>query len=311
MRAFARLLAAAGALAAAAASAQDPAGRAPFLWTVAGPGVTHYIAGSVHLLPDAAHPLPDALEEAYEDTRELVLETDLAALGSAALQGKLLGAAREDREGGLKARIGKPLYDKLQRRAAQLGMPVPVCEDFRPWFCALALELFPLQQAGFTVENGLDNHFYARAREDGRPVIPLETARFQIDLFALMPEALSREMLAATLDESTWTSQSPAELFRTWRSGDVARVERLVADLGRSHPELHSRLLAQRNRAWVQPLVSRLRGEVPVLVVVGAAHLPGADGLLALLKAQGLAIEPAGTPIPEAKPPMQRAALAR
>lgn len=311
MNPLARAVAVAAALWAWGAAALEPVAPAPFLWSVDGPRATHYVLGSIHLLPDAAHPLPDALEDAYEETRELVLETDMAELASAPVQGRLLGAAREGQSGGLKARIGKPLYDRLQRRAAAMGMPVPVCEDFRAWFCALALELFPLQQAGFTVENGLDTHFYGRAKDDGRPVIALETAQFQVDLFAQMPEALSRQMLAATVDERTWTSQTPDELYRTWRTGDVARIEQLSAQLRRTQPELHARLLAQRNRAWVPRLAEHLRAETPVLVVVGAAHLPGSDGVLALLRAQGFESRPVGVAPAPSPAPMQRAALAR
>lgn len=313
MRLLARSLLAALVVTGAARAFDRPApGSAPFLYAVSGPQATHWIAGSVHLLPEAAHPLPDALEQAYEETRALVLETDLAELGGPVLQGRLLGAAREDRAGGIKARIGKPLYDKLQKHAQRMGMPIPVCDEFRAWFCALALELFPLQQAGFAVENGLDNYFYSRAKEDGRAVLPLEPAEWQIDLFTRMPETLSRQMLAATLDEDTYTSQAPEELYRIWSTGDVARLERLVADMRRAYPALYARLLAQRNRAWMPVLAEKLRGDTPVLIVVGAAHLPGPDGLLALLKAQGFeprpALKPAEAPAPT---PLQQARLVR
>jgi uncharacterized protein YbaP (TraB family) len=285
------------------APAPAPAHAAPFLWEVPGPKARHFLLGSVHLLPPSAYPLPAALEQAYGATQAVMFEADLADLAAPELQGKMLGAAREDRPGGLKARIGKSLYAKLQKRASALGMPTPVCDQFRAWFCALALELYPLQQAQFTMEHGLDNYFFARAKDDGRPIAGLETADFQVGLFASMPEALSKQLLAATLEETTYSAQSPEELYRIWRAGDVATLDRLMKDLRQKYPELSQLLLTSRNRAWMPQLTEALKGDVAQLVVVGAAHFVGPDGLLALLKAQGLEARPAEGVIELAVPP--------
>jgi hypothetical protein len=266
--------------------------EAPFLWEVPGPKANHFVLGSVHLLPPSALPLPVALDRAYAATSILVVETDLEALASPEMQGRMLGAAREDRPGGLQARIGKPLYRKLQARAGALGMPTPVCADLRAWFCALALELYPLQQAQFSMDYGVDQHYFNLAREDDRPVVGLETPEFQIGLFAKMPEALSKQMLAATLDEATYESQTPEELHRMWRTGDVAALERVVKDMRKRYPELYARILAERSRTWAAILALRMKQEEPLLVIVGAAHLVGPDGLLGLLKSRGLDARP-------------------
>lgn len=289
--------------AAAAEPVPAPAHSAPFLWELQGPKTRHFLLGSVHLLPPAAHPLPAALEAAYEATEAVVFETDLAALAEPELQGRMLGAAREDTAGGLKARIGPELYAKLQKRAAALGMPTPVCDDFRAWFCALTLELYPLQQAGFGVEFGVDQHFYARARDDGRSVAGLESADYQVALFAEMPRPLSRQLLVATLDEQTYSGQPPDELYRIWRTGDAAALEQLMRDMRKRYPELYQRLLSDRNRAWLPQLLERLKSERPQFVIVGAAHYLGPDGLLALLKEKGFEARPAAGVIELAKPP--------
>jgi hypothetical protein len=275
-----------------AAAAEPAASPAPFLYEVTGPKARHYLLGSVHLLPASAVPPPPALDEAYGATQVLVVETDLDAVATPEVQGRMLGAARDDRAGGLEARIGKKLYGKLQARAKALGMPTPVCAELRAWFCALAIELHRLQQAGFSPAHGIDRRYFNLAREDGRPVVGLETPEFQVGLFAQMPEALSRQMLAATLDEATYESQTPEALLALWRTGNLAQLERVVRDLRKRHPGLHARILADRNRAWVAPITERLAQGAPVLVVVGAAHLPGADGLLALLKEQGFEAKP-------------------
>jgi uncharacterized protein YbaP (TraB family) len=281
-------------------AADAPDSPAPFLWEVQGPKARHYLLGAVHLLPPQAVPPPAALDAAYAATRVLVVDADLDALASPELQGRMLGAAREDRPGGLQAQVGRKLYRKLQARAKSLGMPTPVCADLRAWFCALALALYPLQPAQFSIVHGIARRYFTLARADGRPVATLETAESQIALFAEMPEAQSKQMLAATLDEATVQSQTPEALYRMWRSGDVDTLEEAIRDLRKRYPDLYARILADRNRAWLAPVAERLRQDVPALVVVGAAHLPGADGLLALLKAQGFEASPvsavAGTP---------------
>lgn len=275
---------AAALLAGTAASAEPDA---PFLWQIAGAKATHYLLGSVHMLPPEAHPLPPAVEGAYAATRGVVFESDLAVLASEDVQARLLGAAKENREGGIKAEIGDKLFQRLQARAGAMGLPTPVCETFRAWFCALTLELFAMQKAGFVVEYGVDQHFYARALEDGRPIGALEPPESQLALFLEMPDKLSRRFLAATLDEVTETGQTPEDLHRIWRSGDLAALDHMVGELRRKYPEVHDWLLARRNRAWLPVLAQRLAAAEPQLVVVGAAHLPGPDGLLALLKAKG------------------------
>lgn len=284
-------------LSGAAQAGPVPDSAAPFLWEVQGAKVRHYLLGSIHMLPDSAYPLPEALESAYRITHSVVFESNLAELAAPELQGRMLGAARDDRTGGLQARIGKPLYRQLQKRAQALGMPTPVCEGFRAWFCALTLELFAMQQAGFNAERGVDQYFYTRTLDDGRPVVGLESAQQQLELFIGMPDILSSRLLAATLDESTTTSQSPEELHRMWRSGDLAALEKRVQQLRKQYPEVHARLLGDRNRAWLPKLIEHLSDGEPKLVIVGAAHFAGADGLLALLKARGLNPQPVSGPI--------------
>ena len=303
LRALALVALAALAPAFAEGPAPPPANSAPFLWEVTTPKAKHFLLGSVHLLPASAHPLPAAIESAYTDAKALTFETDLDALSAPELQSRMLGAAREARPGGIKAQIGRSLYDKLQKRAAALGMPVPVCDEFRAWFCALTLELLPLQQAQFSIEYGIDQHFYSRAREDGRPVSGLETPDYQVGLFAQMSDALGKQLLLATLDESTYSSQTPAELHRIWRSGDVAALEKVIREMKRDYPELYARLLVERNRAWIPGLVERFAREEPQLVLVGAAHYAGADSLLALLKARGVEAHPSPGVLEMAEPP--------
>ena len=278
-----------------AADAPEPgvAHPAPFLWQVQGPKAHHALLGSVHLLPARAHPLPAALDSAYAEAGVVVFETDLNELSDPELQNRMLAAARDDRPGGLKTRIGPALYAKLQKRAGALGMPTPACQDLRGWFCALTLELFPLQQAEFISEFGLDQYFYGRAQDDGRSIVGLETAVQQTELFTNFSDALSTQMMREALDDKTYSSQTPEELYRIWRSGDTARLEKLMAEMHKRYPQLYERLLAARNRAWLPKLVERFNGDTPTLVIVGAGHLVGAEGLLAALKGKGFDLKPA------------------
>ncbi|MCI0749491.1 MAG: TraB/GumN family protein, partial [Nevskiales bacterium] len=102
----------------------------------------------------------------------------------------------------------------------------------------------------------------------------------------------STDMLSGTLDEISDPRLGPEELVRLWRAGDLTGLEHYVEEMRGKSPALHARMLAERNRNWLPALTQGLHGEEPLLVMVGAAHFAGPDGLLALLKAKGFTAVP-------------------
>ena len=269
-------------------AAHAAAGAAPFLWEVEGAKARHYLVGSVHVLPQDQDTLPDAIVEVYTAATDLVFETDIAALEQPQVQLDLLARARSQQP--LKQSVGASLYAKLQKRAAELGMPGTMCDPFKAWFCALSLEVFAYQKAGFSADAGIDKRLYEAAQADGKRVGWFEAPEAHLALFTNMSEALGREFLVSALEEDG--SDEPAVLYKAWRDNDVAAVEKLVALLKREQPQVYERILAGRNRAWMPKLSQLLSGGRSQLIVAGAAHWVGPDGLVAQLKARGYKIKP-------------------
>jgi uncharacterized protein YbaP (TraB family) len=270
------------ALTALRASAQADA---PFLWQVHGPKATHYLLGSVHLLPDDGQDLPAGIQDAYGAAEGLVFETDIAAIEQPQVQIAMLGAARS--QAGLKSEIGERMYAQLSRHAARIGMPVSACDPFHAWFCAMTLEVFSFRKAGFSGDNGIDKQLYRWGREDGKSLRWLEQPATHIGLFTGMSGALSRDFLASSLDDRMGEGgDDPSELLRAWKDNDVSAIEKLDAQLKGAYP------LAGRNRNWMPMLKRLLDGGEPQLIVVGAAHMVGPDGLVAQLRARGYKVLP-------------------
>jgi uncharacterized protein YbaP (TraB family) len=295
---------------------------APFTWTVYKPNpdfpnrppVVHRLVGSVHLLPESAYPLPSGLQAAYAETNGLILETDPSALEEPELQKSFLESARAPN--GLKASIEPALYEQLQQRTAKLNMPnaASACEPFRAWFCAISLELYQLQSQGNSGDLGLDRHFYTRALREERSVRWLEEPAAQLSIFTTMNDAQSQQFLAATLQGMGEPGNEPADLVRQWRSNDQQTMERMVAEMKRVYPDPYERILGARNRAWMSRLEGLFGESKPLLVVVGAAHLLGPDGLPTQLAARGWIVtpvtgsEPAPIPAPSKTPVDSQAA---
>jgi uncharacterized protein len=264
---------------------------APFLWQIQGAKATHYLLGSVHLLPDGSGDLPSGIGDAYDAVDGVVFETDIGAIEQTQVQVALLAAARS--QAGLKSEIGDKMYAQLGRFAGKLGIPAGTCDPFHAWFCAMTLEVFTYRKAGFTGDNGIDKQIYGWAEQDGKDVHWFEPPASHIGLFTGMDATLSREFLASALDESDGNSgDEPEQLLRAWRGNDVATIEKLDAQLKAAYPEVYQHLLAQRNRNWMPQLKRLLDSGEPQMIVVGAAHLVGPDGLVAQLKARGYKVIP-------------------
>ena len=80
-------------------------------------------------------------------------------------------------------------------------------------------------------------------------------------------------------------------LVEAWKAGDAATVERIVLADVKQEPLIYQRLLVDRNKNWLPELEALIARPRPAFVVVGAAHLVGPEGLVALLSAKGYRVE--------------------
>jgi uncharacterized protein YbaP (TraB family) len=170
-------------------------------------------------------------------------------------------------------------------------MGVELVRPMKPWMVMMMLSAMQVQQAGLNPALGLDQYFFDKATKAGKTVIGLETAEYQIDRFDTMPEALQEQLLRSTLDELNLQTKELSATVAAWQRGDAMTIEKGVLGSFRKYPAAYRSLIVERNNNWIPQLEKCLARTTPCMVVVGAAHLVGPDGLLTLLQRKGYKIE--------------------
>jgi uncharacterized protein YbaP (TraB family) len=261
-----------------------------FAWKVSGKGGVVYLVGSVHVLSADFYPLNPALDAAYNDATLLVEELDMAEMADPTLQLAMLQKGMLPSTTPLDKVVSPATYAMVAKRAGDLGLPIEPFRLLKPWMVALMLQTVEWQKAGLDPEQGLDKHFYDRAQADKKPVQGLETTDFQISRFDGMTPEQQERLLAESLKDIDAEKANMTTLMTAWKAGDVPGVERLVLAELKNEPQLYQRLLVERNKTWL-PKIEALFPRGRALVVVGAAHLIGPDGVIAMLKAKGYTVE--------------------
>jgi len=262
-----------------------------FIWKISGPAGAVYLVGSVHLLTKDYYPLSPALDTAFKDSDLLVEEADLGELEAPASQFKLLSRGLLPGDQSLDKVLSPATYALVAKRVNDLGMPIEPLKRFKPWMLALTLEELEWQKAGFDASLGLDRHFFDRAKAEGKTLQGLETVDYQLSLFDGMTMAEQDRLLAESLKDVDKEQTSVRRLTDAWKAGDAAGVERIVLDDVKDDQLMYERLLVNRNRTWLPKLDALLTRNRRAFVVVGAAHLVGPDGLLAMFRAKGYKVD--------------------
>jgi uncharacterized protein YbaP (TraB family) len=260
------------------------------LWEVRGARNTVYLLGSVHMLSAADGALPGEMNDAYARSASLVMELDLNEAGPDSMLGSSIEATLLPEDQSLSAILGPKLYAEFVARAEPLGLDPALAERLQPWFAALLLEQLTLAGSGFAAEAGVDMQFAHRAQLDHKPIIALETVAEQLGYFSQLTPSQQLDFLRTTLHELDNEGSETATVVRAWQHGDVAELERLMHEDAARSPELYRILTTDRNRKWLPRIRELLDDSQNYLVVVGALHLVGRDGLVELLRQQGYTV---------------------
>lgn len=271
-------------------SLADPGDHALPLWQVKGAENRVYLLGSIHLLREKDYPISPVIYDAYRDAEALYMELDMDDADPIVDQmlANELGLIQGD--GTLQDLLGAELFAQAQSMAESSQVPLQLLEKAEPWYAAIQVELIMLLRIGFNPVFGVESHLAQMAAADGKEIFGFETVRQQLEYLDNLSAGAQREMFMQTLAESSRFTEIMDTLIDAWHKGDNSFLEdSLLSDM-QELPELNKTIVVDRNLAWSDSIQELLTHSDDYLIIVGALHLVGENGVPELLRANGFEV---------------------
>ncbi len=263
------------------------------LWRVASEAneTEGYLVGSVHVMKKDAYPLDPVFGEAFSEADMLVLEANLDSMQVKA-QTLVRELALYPPGTTLEKELPAETYAMLEKRAEKIGLNLAQMQRMEPWMVSIMVPTRQMQKAGYSQNQGLDRHFFDKAKKAGTPVRALETAEEQMRFFDDLPPERQEDYLRQSLEKADRTVENFDKIVRYWKTGNAGGIEEMMVEqMQNDAPALYERLITERNETWMSRLTEMLGAEGLPMIVVGAGHVVGGNGLVELLRENGYQVE--------------------
>jgi len=267
-------------------------GDTAVFWSVDGPqGHAGYLLGTVHSedarVLDYSDEFLEALQSCDVFAMELVPDlptlarlTQFMHLPEGVTQADVIGAER---------------FQAVAEALSHYGLPAEQVARMKPWASMMTLSVPPPKTGLF-----MDFSLSLRAAGSGLRVIGLETLEDQLSFLedlALPQQLVLLDHAVAEFDQVLEVHES---MVSTYLEGDLDGLARLADEqMATLDADIREYFVGAgihaRNRRMLSNLIPELRNG-RVFTAVGALHLPGEQGLIALLRTEGYVLKPLRPP---------------
>lgn len=267
-----------------------------FLWKVTKGDDHLFIGGTIHVLTESDYPLPSEFDQAYNRAALVVLETDLTKMNSPEFQQAMMKAFTYSDDSTLQDNLSPETVQALEKFLSKRGIPIETFAKFKPAMVGITITLLELQRLGL-VGAGVDEFFLQKATQDEKHVDGLESAEQQLAFLTSMGKGQEDKLIMHTLRDMDEMPTLLKSMKEAWRTGDVAKLKEVALEpFQTDFPKLYASLIVQRNNAWLPKIETMLETKDIELVLVGALHLVGDDGVLDQLTTRGCHVEKLSEP---------------
>jgi uncharacterized protein YbaP (TraB family) len=249
-----------------------------WLWKVEGEGQpASYLYGTIHIDDTRVMDFSAELREAFHAVPTFAMES--------VPQNDMRHALMTD--GSLADKLTEAELDKVRQLAEEHSLDTDVALRMKPWLLASIFSL-PEARSPFT----LDVVLYGKAFNDRKRIVGLETPEAHFNSLDGMPESDQLVLLRSALNKSTAQKEEEYNKivdaylkrdFATLMAEEQLEIEGLSPEAGK---RLLYLLLHKRNAEMVESMRKEMQ-KGPLFVAVGASHLPGEQGMIALLRKAG------------------------
>jgi uncharacterized protein YbaP (TraB family) len=271
------------------AQTDAPATRKALFWKASSSNNVVYLLGSVHLGTKSMYPLPPEIEDAFARSTALAVEIDISRVDMQKMQGVILKLGIYPDGDTLWKHITPETRRLLDQFCATYGLDPERFVVTKPWLVSMSIAMVPLLKNGMDPGMGIDKYFMDKS--NGKRIVEIESAEEQFQMFASFPDDVQDKILANALKDPG-DAQSKAKRMETaWMAGDPAEIERIAITNASGPPEVQRAILHDRNPRMADAAEKLLKSKEVGFVMVGAAHLVGKDGVVAILQSRGYQVE--------------------
>jgi uncharacterized protein len=270
------------------------AAPAPALWRIRDGDSTVYIFGSLHILPQSFKWRAPEIEQAIAASDVFVFEVPVDDEANARQKDFIVKNGLLPRGASLRKVLNRIEYETYSRILLGAGLKPEHFTRYRPWLAAVIVGLAYVHRRDIATLSGADDEIIEHAQNVGKELRYLETVDDQMKLLVMGDDLAQIRALKRQLVSLPQSASHTEDLVQSWARGDMERFSNMIERDFAGHVEAQDLLISNRNRAWVPSVAELLGSGKTAMVTVGAAHIGGAKGLIALLCAAGHDVERVG-----------------
>jgi uncharacterized protein len=250
-------------------------------WEISGNGLKKpsYLYGTMHTADERVFNFSDDVLEAFKKCKVYAMELDPGKAVTADLLQKLI----MDSSYTIQSLLSEEDFQLVKTFFKDsLKQNLLMYNKMQPMFVSSIMSQRNLQN---NRSEALDLYFHKLALEQKKQVEGLEHLDEQINAFKSIPYQKQAEGLVDAVKNSAKEAEEMAVLLQYYVSGDLDKLLEftLKEDISENFSEV---FLVNRNKNMADRAIPLIKKQ-QVFIAVGAAHLPGEDGVINLLRQKG------------------------
>ncbi len=269
------------------------------LWEISGNelATSSYLFGTIHMIGKDDYFFTKVMEEAFAKSDQVFFEIDTESMFDMTTQLSLL--MKSFMKGGKRLRdlISKEDYKLVEDHFEDIGLPLAFLERVKP----MILSMFAAE--GMTEGEGMgismneiksyEMELTDKAKAAKKPIDGLETIQYQMSMFDSIPYEAQAKMLVDGIKNGGSTEEADfGAMVELYKNQDLLGLHELINSNEEDVLSKYNNvLLGNRNRNWIVPMKKEM-AKASSFFAVGAGHLSGEDGVIALLRKEGFTVVP-------------------
>ena len=257
------------------------------LYEISGNGLSQpsYLFGTIHIICKDDFVMNESTKKKFSETQQVYLEIDM---DDPKMMPEMMKSMYMTDGSTLKTLMSEADYQKVsQFFKDSLKTNIGTMDKMKPF----VLSSMTIPKLMACASQSYEETFMKMAKSENKEILGLETVQEQFGALDKMGMKKQADMMLVKMVEN-WGEgkETLKQMIADYKNQDVEALLEDMAKSKSSDANFQEDLLVTRNQNWI-PKIQKITKEKPTFFAVGAGHLGGKKGVIALLRNEGFTVK--------------------